>query len=293
MRSKTLLIGVMGIVIGVMLSAAVVFAGNLNPGSGPTGSGSDISQMYTLQQIYDRLDIGAAGSKMTAFTEPASGPGSGTMRTLDEVMGKAPAVDAANGATAADVASGKTFWGLTSGQWGLQTGTGSLGNTYNAAVPKTGQTTSYATGDDGDLERGVAWPSTRFTDTGNGTVVDNLTGLIWLKNANCFGLQTWANALSAANTLNSGECGLTDGSAEGAWRLPNVREMQSLIDYGRSNPALPSGHPFSGVQSGYHWTSTSNAGVTSVAWHVDLNFGNMNASFKTITYYVWPVRGEQ
>lgn len=293
MRSKTLLIGVMGIVIGVMLSAAVVFAGNLNPGSGPTGSGSDISQMYTLQQIYDRLDIGAAGSKMTAFTEPASGPGSGTMRTLDEVMGKAPAVDAANGATAADVASGKTFWGLTSGQWGLQTGTGSLGNTYNAAVPKTGQTTSYATGDDGDLERGVAWPSTRFTDTGNGTVVDNLTGLIWLKNANCFGLQTWANALSAANTLNSGECGLTDGSAEGAWRLPNVREQQSLIDHGRWNRALPSGHPFTGVQGYSYWTSTTHASNTLAAWLVFLEGGDVSYHAKTATYHVWPVRGEQ
>ena len=84
--------------------------------------------------------------------------------------------------------------------------------------------------------RGVAWPNPRFTDNSNGTVTDNLTGLIWLKNANCFGTQTWANALSAANTLNSGECGLTDGSAEGDWRLPNVREQQSLIDYGRFQP---------------------------------------------------------
>ena len=54
-------------------------------------------------------------------------------------------------------------------------------------VPKTGQTTSYATGDDGELEKGVAWPNPRFTDNNNGTVTDNLTGLIWLKHANCFG----------------------------------------------------------------------------------------------------------
>ena len=79
-------------------------------------------------------------------------------------------------------------------------------------------------------EKGVAWPNPRFTDNGNGTVTDNLTGLIWLKNANCFGAKDWAMALSDANTLNNGECGLTDGSVEGDWRLPNVREMQSLID---------------------------------------------------------------
>ena len=51
-------------------------------------------------------------------------------------------------------------------------------------VEKTGQTTSYATGDDGDLEKGLAWPNPRFTDNEDGTVTDNLTGLIWLKNAN-------------------------------------------------------------------------------------------------------------
>ena len=79
MRSKTLLIGVMGIVIGVLLSTAVVFAGSLNPAAGPGDAGS---QMFTLQQVYDRLNSGAAGTKMTAFTEPSSGPGS-TMRTLD------------------------------------------------------------------------------------------------------------------------------------------------------------------------------------------------------------------
>ncbi len=56
-----------------------------------------------------------------------------------------------------------------------------------APVPKTGQTTPYGAGDDGALQKGVAWPTPRFTDSENGTVTDNLTGLIWLKNANAFG----------------------------------------------------------------------------------------------------------
>ena len=56
-------------------------------------------------------------------------------------------------------------------------------------VPKTGQTTSYATGDDGDLERGAALVTPRFTDNLDGTVTDNQTGLIWLKDANCFGFR--------------------------------------------------------------------------------------------------------
>ena len=83
------------------------------------------------------------------------------------------------------------------------------------------------TGQDGDWQKGVAWPNPRFTDNGNGTVTDNLTGLTWLKNANCYGTRVWATALTDANTLNSGECGLTDGSVEGDWRLPNVRECRA------------------------------------------------------------------
>jgi hypothetical protein len=43
-------------------------------------------------------------------------------------------------------------------------------------VPKTGQTTAYVAGNDGYLEKGVAWPDPRFTDNGDGTVTDNLTG---------------------------------------------------------------------------------------------------------------------
>ena len=58
-----------------------------------------------------------------------------------------------------------------------------------APVPKTGQTTAYAAGDDGTLQKGVASPTPRFTDHGNGTVTDNLTGLIWTKDANAFGVK--------------------------------------------------------------------------------------------------------
>jgi hypothetical protein len=55
----------------------------------------------------------------------------------------------------------------------------------NAFVEVTGQTASFADGDDGDIQAGVPFPIPRFTDQGDGTVKDNLTHLIWLKNANC------------------------------------------------------------------------------------------------------------
>jgi hypothetical protein len=94
-----------------------------------------------------------------------------------------------------------------------------------APVPKTGQTATYGTRDDGALQKGVAWPAPRFTDNNNGTVTDNLTGLIWTKNANAFGTKTWNEALNHANNLESGDAGLTDGSQAGDWRLPNRRDI--------------------------------------------------------------------
>lgn len=82
-------------------------------------------------------------------------------------------------------------------------------------LPATGQTTSYAAGDDGALQAGVPWPNPRFTDNTNGTITDNLTGLVWLKNANSFGTQGWSTAIASANNLASGACSLTDGSTVG------------------------------------------------------------------------------
>jgi len=104
---------------------------------------------------------------------------------------------------------------------------------------------------------------------------------------------TWANALIWSNNLASGSCGLTDGSTAGQWRLPNRRELLSLIDDGRYNPALPSGHPFTGVQSYGYWTSTTYAGGTSVAWGVYLYDGHVFNDDKSSSHYVWPVRGGQ
>jgi hypothetical protein len=99
----------------------------------------------------------------------------------------------------------------------------------DAPVEKTGQTVSYATGDDGDLQKGVAWPIPRFFGYKQGIVKDNLTGLIWMKNANCFETKTWEYALMDCNTLAHGQCGLKDGSQPGDWRLANRKELESLL----------------------------------------------------------------
>jgi hypothetical protein len=159
----------------------------------------------------------------------------------------------------------------------------------NAPVPKTGQTTSYRTGDDGDLETGVAWPNPRFTDLGDGTVKDNLTGLEWVKAPHSLsgnsGTMVWNSAIDFCNSL------VYAGHSD--WRLPSRKELMSLVDYGRYSPALPAGHPFSGVQGNYYWSGTSYAGNTDGAWVVYMDYGSVNGYYKTGNYYVWPVRGGQ
>jgi len=172
-----------------------------------------------------------------------------------------------------------------------------------APVPQTGQTNSLVTGDDGYWKKGVAWPTPRFTDNQNGTVTDNLTGLIWMKNASNigadgFGVKTWADAISAANGLHTGQYGLTDGSKAGDWRLPNIRELQSLVDYGRggavSGPAVPVPNPFIGVVwENRYWSSTSeNASLPNLAWWLGFDLGFVGTDDKDENFYlVWCVRG--
>lgn len=163
-----------------------------------------------------------------------------------------------------------------------------------ARTPKTGETTSYGTGSDGALQKGVAWPSPRFKDNGDGTVTDRLTGLIWLRNANCFGAETWTSALSSANNLASGSCGLKDSSIAGNWRLPTVNELQSLVNDQESDEgSWLNGQGFNNVQSNRYWSSTTYAPGTTYARYVYMYDGNVYQIPKTFNYYVWPVRGGQ
>lgn len=174
-----------------------------------------------------------------------------------------------------------------------------------APVERTWQTTSYANYDDGCYQKGVAYPTPRFTDNGNDTVTDKLTGLIWLKNANCFGARTWDQAIADCSGLASGSCGLTDGSSAGDWRLPNRSELNSLIDVNYFGPALSNasgtgqwteGNTFTNVQSSLYYSSNTcqQPGNSDQAWTVGMHDGYINCDYgftKANSCFVWPVRG--
>lgn len=182
------------------------------------------------------------------------------------------------------------------------------------ALGRTGQTSCYneagaiyiscsGTGQDGEYRKGISI-TPRFTDNENGTVTDNLTRLIWLKKGDCtyffsgdFNLKnarTWTKALTAANSLSNNYCGLHDGSAAGDWRLPNIKELLSLIDYQNDRPTLPTGHPFTGVYDNSFWSSTTSMYNKTQAWRVSFEFGDVNQyTNKSSEYSVIAVRGGQ
>ncbi len=136
--------------------------------------------------------------------------------------------------------------------------------------------------------------SYRYIDNGNGTVTDNRSGLIWLKEANCFGRQDFKTAMQSAANLANGECGLSDGSTSGMWRLPTQDELKAMLDKNYSVPALSNaegtgqwteGDAFSGVQSDDDYWSSTGLNVTFRTWRLYLGY-----NYVDIVHYVWPVR---
>jgi hypothetical protein len=133
----------------------------------------------------------------------------------------------------------------------------------------------------------------RFLDNGNGTLTDTMTGLVWMKQANCIEAG-WAEAVAQVQSLGNGTCGLSDGSKPGDWRLPNRNEMQSLEDrmvnneadfmnatyVWKSDAALYRSPIFASFMGNvYYWTSTTDAADTTEAWTVfSCDFGVYNVA---------------
>jgi len=168
-----------------------------------------------------------------------------------------------------------------------------------AAVLVTGQTECWdvkgdgvpcaGTRQDGEIRAGVGL---RYTSHANGTITDQSTGLVWEKKtaANQFDAYMWDEAFAYVASLNAVRFGGYDD-----WRLPNVRELASLIDYGKFNPAVSSEFDDCGNGSctvgGSYWSSTTTVSAPILAWRVNFYDGAHLVGGKTFTIRVRAVRG--
>lgn len=187
---------------------------------------------------------------------------------------------------------------------------GVAGTLSSGGLAKSNQTTCYnaagsvvtcaGTGQDGELQKGVA---VSFTDNGDGTVTDNLTGLMWEKLSDDGSIHdkdntyTWSNAFaSKVATLNSESfAGYSD------WRVPNVRELQTLVNFGTGSLATFSAFntgcvaactvtSCSCTKSDNYWSSTTYQYYPSNAWLVYFGNGDTDNGGKTYSGSVRAVR---
>ena len=136
----------------------------------------------------------------------------------------------------------------------------------------TGQTTSYETWDDGAYQGTL---KRSFMDNGNGTITDNITGLIWQKcsggqnnDSTCsgsFSVFDWSSAVTYCSSLTL---------ASKTWRLPNVNELQGLVDFGKSSDPFINSIAFPGTGAFVYWTSTLRSGFQDTLAHV-VNFSGI------------------
>ncbi len=231
----------------------------------------------------------------------------------------------ANGAV--DVHMGYGFqnfrskWGTPNGDYAWSVRGTSDGSIY---LPKTGQTTCYdrdrqriecaGTGQDGDLKMGALWPKNRLQtlfcdltgpcadpsvdcdgDPSSDVVLDRLTGLMWPRDSDipdALVFEWYAYLVADSLNTGSGLCGFTD------WRMPNLRELHSLVDFEHDSPALSLDHPFVNLppvpQEGRkYWSSTWTEAPVGVpyVWAMDIDWGRTTYySVPESGSHAWPVR---
>lgn len=241
--------------------------------------------------------ITAAGAALPGVMLALSGAGSAPTTTTDS-SGNYRFTGIANGlytitpfrtgytfipGSASIAISGKNITG--------QNFTGSPVTSATRAIPDTGQTRCYGpdggfidcagTGQDGAYS--INSPS--YTDNGDGTITDNVTGLVWQKRDDGKA-RTWqeANAYCSGNTPELPGTG---------WRLATSAELNTIVDYGRFLPAIDTRFFLNtnlDMANGKYWSSTSHAADPASAWYQIFLFGFVASDPKTALNYVRCVR---
>ena len=170
---------------------------------------------------------------------------------------------------------------------------------YNS-VNHTGEAVNcYGTGQDGELKTGVVPPVLRFSDNGDQTITDNLTGIIWTKDTNTPGPslcipatdKSWLDAFTFIECINS-----NDYLGKNDWRLPNVSEIESLSNLGvLDTVGWLKTFGFTNIPQNYFWTSTTSCApnLNGKKWAYQGYAGDVGPVeyVKTAINQIWPIRG--
>lgn len=156
------------------------------------------------------------------------------------------------------------------------------GSSGGGGLPDTGQTqdTTVSFGEDSDYNSTATQPS--YTDNADGTITDNITGLMWVKSpvaAGIGGAYNWENAITACEGLNY--AGYTD------WRLPNIKELWSIAHYQSTNPSIAV--IFTSL-SDYYWSGTTLSNDSTQAFSIDFSGGQCKLYAKSSSAYIRPLR---
>jgi hypothetical protein len=133
-----------------------------------------------------------------------------------------------------------------------------------------------------DRKMGVANRFVVLTNWNSAAVLDKETGLVWEKTP-ALTTHAWAAARLQCTARETGN--------RKGWRLPSVHELASLVDPANSTPSLPTGHPFTIVQSSFYWSASTFAEDPTVAWAVVFFNGLVGNTGKANDGHAWCVRG--
>jgi len=272
---------------GLYAGSKTATANDTNLAAGNIKSGTSI--FGVSGSVVQASGNAAAGDVLTGKTfSNASGAGTGTMPNNGAVnitpgtSAQTVAAGYHNGSgtvagdadlVASNIVSGVNLFGVT-------------GTALPAQTLKTGQTTCYdsagtviacaGTRQDGDLQKGVALSYT--VDNVNGTITDTKTGLMWEKLSDDGTVHdkdntyTWTNAFAKITTLNT-----ANYAGHNDWRLPNIKELETLANFGTYSPALDPVFNTACAPSctvttcscdaaNFYWSSTSLAPLPNFAW---------------------------
>ena len=155
-------------------------------------------------------------------------------------------------------------------------------------LPQTGQTQSHFTNDDAHYMKGVAWPELRFCDNNDGTITDNMTSLMWFREV-LDDVEAWSDAIDHVETkINSG---VENNHNYKDWFIPNIRELQTLLNFRDSNSMAWLDENGFYLRTGFFWSSTTQFTVTGYVYQINFSTNQFQYNDKSATiYFTLPAR---